>query len=104
MERHRGCYLCPYWRGDQAPVTKPGGAEYNISANNKITVSKEELDTALGDMIDNSFFIIAGNLTKEPVNISGFLANDSLNLEINNEVSLNISIKRQAKPESGVLD
>lgn len=66
-------------------------------ARRNITVSKEELDTSLGSMIDDSFYVIAGNLSGEQINISGFLSEKEISLEINDEVSLNISLLNERK-------
>ena len=61
------------------------------AARRNITVSKYDLDTAFGEFIGQSFYVIARNLTGEPINISGFITKDTVSLEVNNEVSLNIT-------------
>lgn len=76
-------------------ILTPEEIEYELARAERrnITVSKYELDTSLGPMIDESFYTIAAGLTDEPVVISGFLAKDEVSLEINDEVSLNISMR-----------
>ncbi len=101
----------PEWRGIEdvifapigveikAPTGKPG-AFLNATGTRvrrNLTVSKWQLDTAMGDAVSKSFFIITGNLTNEPLNISGFLSKNSVRLDINDELSLNISVNKNSR-------
>lgn len=78
----------------KVPLT-PGEVEYELAraVRRSITVSREELDSSLGPMIDETFHTLAAELTGKPIEIAGFLAEDEVSLEINDEVSLNISMR-----------
>ncbi len=67
------------------------------TARRNITVSKYDLDTALGEFIHQSFYVIARNLTGEPINITGFITEDAVSIEVNNEVSLNMTFGKNMK-------
>ncbi len=91
----------PDWMGIEDIVFAPIGVELEapelknetqkLLERRNVTVSREEIDAALGPLIDQSFFVLAGGLSGEQINISGFLGDDSLELDINDELSLNIS-------------
>ena len=73
------------------------GTKLARAARRNITVSKYDLDTALGEFIHQSFYIIARNLTGEPINITGFITEDAVSIEVNNEVSLNMTFGKNMK-------
>ncbi|MFH0752197.1 MAG: hypothetical protein V1914_01215 [archaeon] len=92
----------PAWQGIEDIIFAPIGVELRVpepvnrtervSKWRNITISKTEIDSALGSEIDRSFYVLAGDLEGEKINISGFLSDDSLSLNINDEVSLNLSL------------
>lgn len=93
----------PAWAGIEDIIFAPVGVEIKPETNEtralnmaraarrNITVSKYDLDTAFGESIGQSFYVLARNLTREPINITGFITKDTVSLEMNNEVSLNIT-------------
>ncbi len=76
---------------------KKDESKFVIGAKRNITISDAEIDTSLGPLVEPSFYLITGNRSAEQINISGFVAKDSLSVELNNEVSLNISLGENSR-------
>ncbi len=104
----------PKWVGIEDIIFAPIGAEIKPpaeteaqhqlraarAARKNITISKDQMDTAMGEFIHQSFFLVTRNLTAQPINITGFVSKNSVNLEINGEVNLSIIMGADRKSAS----
>lgn len=100
----------PKWVGIEDIIFAPIGVEIQVpetpeekeerlarQGRRNVTISKEDLDSSLGPLVSESFFSFTSNMSGEPINITGFLSKDSISLDINDEVSFNISLAEARK-------